>query len=90
MNYELEKNDKHYAPACEIVKNSGTASISRVQRELRIGYNHAARLMEAMESDGIVSTMNANGIREVLTPNVKLTGAARLYRAASSDRRERG
>jgi len=70
MDYELEKNDKHYAAACYIVKNGGRASVSRIQRELRIGYNHAARLLEAMESDGIVSTMNENGMREVLMPNV--------------------
>lgn len=74
MDYELEKNDKHYAAACEIVKTGGRASVSRIQRELRIGYNHAARLIEAMESDGIVSSMNESGMREVLTPNAKVRG----------------
>ena len=74
MDYELEKNDEHYAKACELVKSSGRASISMVQRELRIGYNRAARLIEAMESDGIVGPLNGSYIREVLTPNAELRG----------------
>ena len=47
---------------------SRRASISAVQRKLRIGYNRAARLIEAMEEAGIVSSMNTNGTREVLPP----------------------
>jgi len=43
-------------------------SISLVQRNLRIGYNRAARLIEAMERAGLVSPMNAAGGREVLVP----------------------
>jgi S-DNA-T family DNA segregation ATPase FtsK/SpoIIIE len=45
-------------------------SISLVQRHLRIGYNRAARLIEAMERSGLVSAMNAAGNREVLVPEV--------------------
>lgn len=44
------------------------ASISLVQRELRLGYNRAARLLEAMEARGIVSPMKPNGTRTILTP----------------------
>lgn len=52
--------------ATEIVKKSGKASISSVQRELRIGYNRAARLIEALEVAGVVSGMQSNGARTVL------------------------
>lgn len=44
------------------------ASISAVQRHLRIGYNRAARLIEAMERAGLVSAMQPNGNREVIAP----------------------
>ena len=47
---------------------SRRASISAVQRKLRIGYNRAARLIEAMEEAGLVSEMSSNGSREVLVP----------------------
>ncbi len=45
------------------------ASISGVQRQLRIGYNRAARLIEDMERAGLVSAMQSNGNREVLVPH---------------------
>jgi S-DNA-T family DNA segregation ATPase FtsK/SpoIIIE len=45
---------------------SRRASISSVQRKLRIGYNRAARMIETMEQAGLISEMNSNGSREVL------------------------
>jgi S-DNA-T family DNA segregation ATPase FtsK/SpoIIIE len=51
------------------VLESRRASISAVQRKLRIGYNRAARLIETMEAAGVVSAMNTNGSREVLVPD---------------------
>ena len=61
--------DPLYDQAVDIVVNSRRASISLVQRHLRIGYNRAARLIEQMERAGLVSTMQANGNREVLAPS---------------------
>jgi S-DNA-T family DNA segregation ATPase FtsK/SpoIIIE len=51
-----------------VVLKSRRASISLVQRQLRIGYNRAARLIEQMESAGLVSSMETNGNRTVLVP----------------------
>jgi DNA segregation ATPase FtsK/SpoIIIE and related proteins len=51
-----------------IVTESRRASISGVQRRLKIGYNRAARLIELMEQQGIVSAQQHNGNREVLAP----------------------
>jgi S-DNA-T family DNA segregation ATPase FtsK/SpoIIIE len=61
--------DPLYDQAVEIVLRTRRASISLVQRHLRIGYNRAARLIEQMEHAGMVSAMQANGNREVLVPN---------------------
>jgi S-DNA-T family DNA segregation ATPase FtsK/SpoIIIE len=61
--------DPLYGQAVEIVLKSRRASISLVQRHLRIGYNRAARLIEQMERAGLVSTMQPNGNREVLVPS---------------------
>ena len=61
--------DPLYDQAVEIVLKSRRASISLVQRHLRIGYNRAARLIEQMERSGMVSPMQANGNREVLAPS---------------------
>jgi S-DNA-T family DNA segregation ATPase FtsK/SpoIIIE len=60
--------DPLYDQAVEIVLKSRRASISQVQRHLRIGYNRAARLVEQMEAAGIVSAMQSNGNREVIAP----------------------
>jgi S-DNA-T family DNA segregation ATPase FtsK/SpoIIIE len=61
--------DPLYDQAVEIVVKNRRASISLVQRHLRIGYNRAARLVEQMEAAGIVSAMQSNGNREVIAPN---------------------
>jgi S-DNA-T family DNA segregation ATPase FtsK/SpoIIIE len=63
--------DPLYDQAVEVVLKSRRASISLVQRNLRIGYNRAARLVEQMEAAGLVSAMQSNGNREVLAPNKK-------------------
>lgn len=60
--------DPLYDEALRIVTESRRASISLVQRRLRIGYNRAARIMEEMESAGVVSSMDGNGAREVIAP----------------------
>jgi len=65
---EDEESDALYDEAVHYVTKSRRASISSVQRKLRIGYNRAARLIEAMESAGVVSEMGSNGQREVLAP----------------------
>jgi S-DNA-T family DNA segregation ATPase FtsK/SpoIIIE len=53
----------------QIVLQNKRASISLVQRHLRIGYNRAARLIEDMERAGMVSSMASNGNREILVPS---------------------
>ncbi len=63
-----EESDALYDEAVHYVCKSRRASISSVQRKLRIGYNRAARLIEAMEAAGVVSEMGTNGQREVLAP----------------------
>ncbi|MFA5632384.1 MAG: DNA translocase FtsK 4TM domain-containing protein [Porticoccaceae bacterium] len=63
------ESDGLYDEAVAFVIESRKASISSVQRKLRIGYNRAARLIEAMENAGVVSAMNSNGSREVLVPD---------------------
>ena len=65
---EDEESDALYDEAVHYVTQSRRASISSVQRKLRIGYNRAARLIEAMEAAGVVSDMGTNGQREVLAP----------------------
>lgn len=54
--------------AVRFVTESRRASISAVQRKLKIGYNRAARMIEAMEMAGVVTPMNTNGSREVIAP----------------------
>ena len=60
------ENDPLYDQAVQLVLAGNRASISYVQRHLRIGYNRAARLLERMEGAGLVSHMNASGAREVI------------------------
>ncbi len=62
------ENDPLYDEALKIVTETRRASISGVQRRLRIGYNRAARLIEEMEKSGVVGPMQSNGNREVLAP----------------------
>lgn len=62
------ESDALFDQAVEFVTQTRKASISSVQRKLRIGYNRAARLVESMEAAGIVSPPGHNGAREVLAP----------------------
>ena len=68
---EGDESDPLYDEAVAFVLESRKASISSVQRKLRVGYNRAARLIEQMEESGIVSPMSSNGAREILAPNHK-------------------
>jgi S-DNA-T family DNA segregation ATPase FtsK/SpoIIIE len=63
-----EEVDALYDEAVAIVTQTRKASISYVQRRLKIGYNRAARMIEEMEAAGVVSVMQSNGSREVLAP----------------------
>jgi S-DNA-T family DNA segregation ATPase FtsK/SpoIIIE len=62
------ESDPLYDEAVRIVTESRRASVSGVQRRLRIGYNRAARLVEEMEAAGLVGPVQSNGSREVLAP----------------------
>ena len=62
------ESDPLYDQAVEIVIESRKASISYIQRRLKIGYNRAARMVEDMETAGLVSPLQSNGNREVLVP----------------------
>jgi S-DNA-T family DNA segregation ATPase FtsK/SpoIIIE len=62
------ESDPLYDQAVAIVTQTRRASISGVQRRLKIGYNRAARMIEQMEESGVVSPMEGNGNREVLAP----------------------
>ncbi len=65
---EGSEKDPMYDEAVEIVLKNRKASISLVQRHLKIGYNRAARMLEEMENAGVVSSMGTNGQREILVP----------------------
>ena len=58
--------DELYDTAVEIIRSEGKASTSFLQRKLQIGYNRAARIIDMMETDGIVSKANHVGKRDVL------------------------
>jgi len=62
------EQDELYDQAVAIVTESRNASVSSVQRRLRIGYNRASRLVEEMEASGVVSSTPERGVREVLAP----------------------
>ena len=62
------ESDPLYDQAVQVILKNKRASISSVQRHLRIGYNRAARLLEQMEQAGLVSAMQSNGNREILVP----------------------
>jgi len=59
-------NDEFYNEAVEFVQKSQHASVSRIQRKFRIGYNRAARLVEQLEANGIITAPGHNGAREVI------------------------
>jgi len=65
---DTEDADPLFDQAVQIVTESRRASISGVQRRLKIGYNRAARMIEEMERIGIVGPAETNGNREVLAP----------------------
>ena len=62
------ETDPLYDQAVRIVTESRRASVSGIQRRLKIGYNRAARMVETMEQVGLVSPLQSNGTREVLAP----------------------
>jgi S-DNA-T family DNA segregation ATPase FtsK/SpoIIIE len=62
------EQDPLYDEAVRIVTESRKASISNIQRRLKVGYNRAARMVETMEEAGIVGSLQTNGFREVLAP----------------------
>jgi len=62
------EQDPLYDEAVRIVTESRRASVSGIQRRLKIGYNRAARLVESMEAAGLVGPLQSNGSREVLAP----------------------
>ena len=65
-NYGAVDKDELYQAALDIIKSEGKASTSFLQRKLQIGYNRAARIIDMMEADGIVSKANHVGKRDVL------------------------
>ncbi len=63
------EEDPLYDQAVKVVLDTRKASISGVQRRLKIGYNRAARMVESMEAAGLVGPLQSNGTREILAPN---------------------
>ena len=68
-DHDAEK-DVLYDQAVQIVIETKKASISGIQRRLKIGYNRAARMVESMEAAGLVGPLESNGAREILIPSV--------------------
>jgi DNA segregation ATPase FtsK/SpoIIIE, S-DNA-T family len=66
MKLSEEDYDERYDDAVALVTKNGQASISMIQRHLRIGYNRAARIIEVMEKEGIVGPSDGAKPREVL------------------------
>ena len=64
------EEDPLYDQAVQVVMETRKASISGVQRRLKIGYNRAARMVESMEAAGLVGPLQPNGTREILVPSV--------------------
>jgi S-DNA-T family DNA segregation ATPase FtsK/SpoIIIE len=64
-----QEQDERYDEAVAIVTESGQASISMLQRRLRVGYNRAARMIEAMEHEGVIGPADGSKAREVLVRN---------------------
>jgi len=62
------EQDPLYDQAVQVVMDTRKASISGVQRRLKIGYNRAARMVESMEAAGLVGPLQPNGTREILVP----------------------
>jgi DNA segregation ATPase FtsK/SpoIIIE, S-DNA-T family len=69
LDSDVGEKDVLYDQAVQIVLETRRASISSIQRRLKIGYNRAARLMEDMEKAGLVSAMENNGNRDILIPD---------------------
>ena len=67
-------NDPLYLNAASFVISSGSCSVSALQRHLKVGYNRAARMIEWMEAQGIVTQMDTNGGREVMVQSPPDTG----------------
>lgn len=67
-NAEQQEYDAFYDEAVQFVTETRKVSVSSVQRKFRIGYNRAARIVEQMEIDGVISAAGHNGNREVLAP----------------------
>ena len=68
VSADVEDSDPLFDEAVKIVTESRRASVSGVQRRLKIGYNRAARMVEEMERIGIVTAADERGNREVLAP----------------------
>lgn len=60
------EQDPLYFEACKVVCESGKTNITHLQRTLRLGYNRAARLIEALEAKGVVSSADKYGVRKLL------------------------